>query len=166
MTDHALQIRDLEDDEERLVLHRFDNDDAWALGARLVGLARERRHPVAVLIERNNHLLFQAVLPGATPDNVGWAGRKMNVVRRFEASSFLVGRRLEVAGRALDQDWGVDPADYAPHGGAFPVRIAGVGVVGVVAVSGLPQADDHALLVEALTAQLDAGAAQPKRPEM
>jgi uncharacterized protein (UPF0303 family) len=44
----------------------------------------------------------------------------------------------------------VDPAQYATHGGAFPIRVRNVGVVGVVTVSGLPQADDHALVVEAL----------------
>lgn len=49
---------------------------------------------------------------------------------------------------------GLDAALYAAHGGAFPVWIWDVGVVGVVTVSGLPQADDHALVVEAITALL------------
>nr|BFE72411.1 hypothetical protein GCM10020092_057120 [Actinoplanes digitatis] len=49
----------------------------------------------------------------------------------------------------------MDPADFAAHGGAFPVRVPNVGVVGVVTVSGLPQADDHALVVEAIEAYLD-----------
>lgn len=154
MPDESDLIHRLTDDEKRLVFRGFDNDDAWALGVRLVGLARERQHPVVVTIERNGHQLFHAVLPGATPDNDGWASRKANVVRRFEASSYLVGRRLEADGRTLDGDWGVDPADYAAHGGAFPIRVAGVGVIGVVAVSGLPQADDHALIVEAIAAHL------------
>ncbi|MEO5831986.1 MAG: heme-degrading domain-containing protein [Nakamurella sp.] len=154
MLDENDLIRRLADDETRLVFRRFDNDDAWALGTRLVGLARERQHPVTVLIERNGHRLFHAVLPGATPDNDGWARRKINVVRRFEESSYLVGRRLDAGGRTLDADWGVDPAEYAAHGGGFPIRIVDVGVVGVVAVSGLPQAADHALLVEAITAHL------------
>ena len=148
-------IARLEDDERRLVLRRFDNADVWRLGSTLAGWAMERGLDVAVLIERHGHELFHAVVGGATPDNDAWARRKMNVVRRFEASSYLVGHRLEAKGRALDADWGVDPAGFAAHGGAFPVRIAGVGVVGVVAVSGLPQADDHALVVEALTTLLD-----------
>jgi uncharacterized protein (UPF0303 family) len=145
-------IAALADDERRVVLRRFDNTDAWRLGSMLAGLALERDLGVAIVIERNGHQLFHAVLGSATPDNDEWARRKMNVVRRFEASSFLVGRRMEAAGEALDAGWGVDPADYIAHGGAFPIRIADVGVVGIVAVSGLPQADDHALVVEALTA--------------
>ena len=39
---------------------------------------------------------------------------------------------------------------YAAHGGSFPIRVAGVGIVGAVTVSGLPQAQDHALVVEGL----------------
>jgi uncharacterized protein (UPF0303 family) len=35
------------------------------------------------------------------------------------------------------------------------VRVPDVGVVGVVTVSGLPQADDHALVVEAIETFLD-----------
>lgn len=148
-------IAALEADERRLVVRRFDNADAWRLGSTLAGYARERGLSVAIVIERNGHRLFHAVIGAATPDNDEWARRKMNVVRRFEASSYLVGRRLEASGRALDAEGGVDPMDHVAHGGAFPIRIADVGVIGVVAVSGLPQADDHALVVEALTALME-----------
>ena len=144
-------IAALEDDERRLVLRRFANADAWRLGSALAAAAVERDLGVSILIERNGDELFHAVIGTATPDNDGWARRKMNVVRRFHASSYLVGRRMEAAGEKLDADWGVDPADYAAHGGAFPIRLADVGVVGIVAVSGLPQADDHAMVVAALT---------------
>jgi uncharacterized protein (UPF0303 family) len=77
------------------------------------------------------------------------------VVERFAASSYLVGRRLAAKGDTLDAKFGVDPADFAAHGGAFPIRVPQVGVVGVVTVSGLPQADDHALVIEAIETFLD-----------
>jgi len=40
------------------------------------------------------------------------------------------------------------------HGGAFPANVKGAGVVGVIAVSGLPSKDDHELVVAALSAHL------------
>jgi uncharacterized protein (UPF0303 family) len=45
-------------------------------------------------------------------------------------------------------------ADYAADGGSFPLCVEGAGVVGSVTVSGLPQRDDHNLVVEALCAML------------
>ncbi|WP_430782395.1 heme-degrading domain-containing protein [Actinoplanes sp. G11-F43] len=143
-------ITTIEADEQRLTFPRFTEADAWRLGSLLVALAGDRGLPVAVDIRRGRQQLFHAALPGSSADNDAWIERKVRVVYRFAASSFLVGRRLEAKGRDLDASMGVDPARYAAHGGAFPIRVPGVGVVGVVTVSGLPQADDHALVVEAV----------------
>jgi uncharacterized protein (UPF0303 family) len=140
--------------EDELQFDAFTNDTAWALGRRLVETARERDLPVTVDIRRGEQQLFHAALPGTTPDNDRWIERKVRVVERFQASSYLVGRRLAAKDRVLDAAQGVEPADYAAHGGAFPVRVRGVGVVGAVTVSGLPQADDHALVVEVLESYL------------
>jgi uncharacterized protein (UPF0303 family) len=146
---HAL-IAELEQQEQRLQFTRFDNDDAWRLGCLIVALAKERQLPIAVDIRRHGHQLFHAALPGTAPDNDAWIERKVRVVDRFSAASYLVGRRLGAKGRTLDQTQGVDPALYAAHGGSFPVRIRDVGVVGAITVSGLAQAADHALVVEAI----------------
>jgi uncharacterized protein (UPF0303 family) len=146
---HGL-IAELESQERRLQFARFDNDDAWRLGCLIVALAQERRLPVTVDIRRHGHQLFHAALPGTAPDNDGWIERKIRVVDRFCAASYLVGQRLSAKGRTLDEHQGVEPIRYAAHGGSFPVRIRDVGVVGTVTVSGLPQADDHALVVEAI----------------
>jgi uncharacterized protein (UPF0303 family) len=147
-------IARLEDQERRLHFTRFDNIDAWTLGCRLVEVAQERRLPVTIDIRRHGHQLFHAALPGTTPENDSWISRKIAVVDRFAASSYLVGRRLAQKNAQLDEDMGVTPIEYAAHGGAFPIRIVDVGVVGTVTVSGLPQADDHALVVEVLEAFL------------
>jgi uncharacterized protein (UPF0303 family) len=144
----------LEEQEHRLVFDRFDNADAWALGCLLVDLATGRDLPVAVDIRRGTQQLFHAALPGSTADNDAWIERKVRVVQRYGASSYLVGRRLAAQGQKLDAGMGVDPARYAAHGGAFPIRVPHVGVVGVITVSGLPQADDHALVVEAIEGYL------------
>lgn len=148
MTDDL--IGRLEQQERDLIFTRFDYADAWRLGSLLVELATERGLPVAIDIRRGAQQLFHAALAGSTADNDAWIERKVRVVERYGASSYLVGRRLAAKGQVLDASQGVDPARFAAHGGAFPVRVVNAGVVAVVTVSGLPQAEDHALVVEAI----------------
>lgn len=143
-------VAEVEAQEAELVLTRFTHDDAWRLGARLVELATERDLAVTIDIRKGTQQVFHAARPGTTPDNDSWVERKVRVVYRFGASSYLVGLRGRVKGTDLNTAHGLPFQEYAAHGGAFPVRIEGVGIVGVVTVSGLPQADDHALVVEAL----------------
>jgi uncharacterized protein (UPF0303 family) len=147
-------LGELAEQEERLVFTTFDNDDAWRLGCSLVEMARQRGLPVTVDIRCHGHQLFHAALPGTAPRHDLWIERKARVVEHFRCSSYLAGRRLAADGEELDHTHGVDPAHYATHGGAFPVRVRGVGVIGAVTVSGLPQADDHRLVVEAIEAYL------------
>ena len=148
MTDDL--ISELERQERELVFGRFDNTDAWRLGSLLVSLAQVRDLPVAIDIRRGTQQLFHAALPGSVADNDTWIELKVRVVERYGMSSYRKGRLLAAEGKSLDAAVGVDPALYAAHGGAFPIRVRDVGVVGVVTVSGLPQADDHALAVEAI----------------
>jgi uncharacterized protein (UPF0303 family) len=151
-------IADIEEQEASLVFTRFDNEDAWALGSLIVNLARDRSLGVTVDIRRGTQQLFHAALPGTTADNDSWVARKARVVQRFGSSSYLVGLRSLARGSGFEVHRADLPIDrYAAHGGSFPVTIAGVGVVGAVTVSGLPQADDHALVVEALRLHLHAG---------
>jgi uncharacterized protein (UPF0303 family) len=147
-------IAALEAQERRLVFSRFDNTDAWRLGRAMVAAAIERQLPVTIDIRRGGQQLFHVALPGTTAENDSWIERKVNVVNRFAAASYLVGRRLEARGTALDEELGVEPRLFAAHGGAFPVRIKDVGVVGTITVSGLPQADDHAFVTEMIAAFL------------
>jgi uncharacterized protein (UPF0303 family) len=72
------------------------------------------------------------------------------VVERYGASSYLVGARFRAKGTTFEDSSRLDPDTYAAHGGSFPVHVEDVGVVGAVTVSGLPQLEDHRLVVEAL----------------
>ncbi|MER5222491.1 heme-degrading domain-containing protein [Streptomyces flaveus] len=146
----APSVAELEAQERRLTLPHFTYDDAWTLGTLLVDLARERGAPVAIDITRSGQQLFHAALPGSTPDNDAWIARKRRVVERYAASSLLVGTRFRAKGTTFEADSRLDPDVYAAHGGAFPITVEGAGVIGTVVVSGLPQLEDHALVVEAL----------------
>ena len=154
-TEIARLIGIVTEQQQRLQLTHFDNDDAWRLGCLLIELGRERRLPIVVDIRRGGHQLFHVSLPGTTPDNDTWVERKIRVVYRFGAPSFLLGLRSRLVGSTFEEDMGLPVQEYAAHGGSFPITVKGVGIVGTVSVSGLPQADDHALVVEALEDFLD-----------
>ncbi|MEU8762101.1 heme-degrading domain-containing protein [Streptomyces sp. NPDC048659] len=150
------EIAWLEAQEAALVLPRFTYEDAWALGTILVELARERRAPVAIDVRRGAQQLFHCALPGSSADNDAWIDRKRRVVERYGVSSFLVGARFRAKGTTFELSSRLDPDRYAAHGGSFPLAVAGAGVVGSVTVSGLPQAEDHALVVLGLERLLSA----------
>jgi uncharacterized protein (UPF0303 family) len=137
-------------EERELQLPRFTNDDAWELGRRLVEAARADGSAVTVDIRRGDQQLFHFALEGTAADNDAWIERKVRVVRRFGHSSLYVGTSLRLAGSTIREKFLLDEAEYAPHGGAFPVIVRGVGPVGVVTVSGLPQEQDHRLVVRVL----------------
>ncbi|UQA34165.1 heme-degrading domain-containing protein [Streptomyces cavourensis] len=150
MTTTSPTISELITQERRLTLPHFSYDDAFALGSLLVGLARERHAPVAIDIRRGAQQLFHAALPGSSADNDAWIDRKRKVVERYGESSYLVGTRFRAKGTTFEESSRLDPDTYAAHGGSFPIAVEGAGVIGTVTVSGLPQAEDHAMVVEAL----------------
>lgn len=153
MTEDARTTLDRVEAEEReLVLRRFDLADAWELGSRMRTDALTRALPIVIGISLGEARAFHAALPGSSADNDGWLDRKTRVARRYGRSSFGVGLSYRAAGKDFDTHARLDTALYAAHGGVFPLTVAGVGVVGTVGVSGLPQADDHAFVVEHLRA--------------
>jgi uncharacterized protein (UPF0303 family) len=155
----------IEDDLDRIARQErelqwtsFNEEDAWQLGSTLRELAVERQLAIVIDIRRfAPHLgdqpgapFFYAALQGTSPDNAEWARRKANIVARLYRSSYAIGLALKMRNVSLQEKYGLPAADYASHGGAFPITLAGTGVIGSVTVSGLPQRDDHELVVEAL----------------
>jgi uncharacterized protein (UPF0303 family) len=133
--------------EKLLQFKHFDSEVAWALGTGLKAAAEKRGVAVAIDIQLNGHALFCYAMAGTTPDNLDWIRRKRNVVLRFHRSSYAIGLTHERAHTTLQSKTGLDLKDYATHGGSFPIRITGTGCVGTITVSGLPQRDDHMLVV-------------------
>lgn len=147
-------IRRIEAQESRLQFAAFDATTAWEIGLYLRKRCEAGRMGVVVDIGLWSLPLFSFALPGATLSNYDWVRRKRNAVREFHCSSYLTGRRLARDGKTLKDLGDLPERDYAVHGGAFPITLHGAGVVGTVTVSGLPQRDDHALVVEALARSL------------
>lgn len=150
MTDHDLLAALLEE-EERLVFSSFDYETAWQLGSAMRSAALVAQLPLAILIRRGAQRLFYAALPGSSGNNDAWLERKCAVVDLFGHSSYYVGCQSRAEGHEdFNGAQHLDPTRFAAHGGAFPLVIRGSGCVGTVAVSGLPQVDDHRFVVRQL----------------
>jgi uncharacterized protein (UPF0303 family) len=140
--------------ESELRFPGFDYDTAWRLGLALRDLARGQ--PIVIDIRRfgqPHQPLFYTAL-GGTPDNARWVQRKSNVVARFHRPSYAIGLTLEQTSRSFADRYNLPDADYAAHGGSFPLHVSGTGIIGAVTVSGLTQREDHNLVVEALALEL------------
>jgi uncharacterized protein (UPF0303 family) len=150
----AAKIEALESQERALVLPGFDETIAYEIGVKLRERAAAVAAPVVIEIRSAARRFFFAALPGSAPDNEEWARRKANTVLRCHAASLLVGLRLAAKGRSQWPDAALDMKDYSVHGGGFPVRVRAVGVVAVIAISGLPSREDHDMIVSTLAAWL------------
>ena len=139
--------------ESTIILPAFTPEIAWQLGTLLRDLAIARKYSIVVDVRRfgsPHQQLFYTALEGSTPDNARWVQRKVNTVARMHRSSYRIGLTLALEKISFTDRYGLPDADYAAHGGCFPLRVAAAGIVGAVTVSGLPQREDHNLVVEAL----------------
>ena len=150
--------------EGTLIYDDFGEAQAYRLGTLIHQMARERRLAVVIDIRFWDRPLFFAALPGSTGANAEWARRKINSVRLYHKSSYRLFLEMGARERIFRPDFGHSSADFAIAGGAFPLRVRKVGVVGAVAVSGLPQREDHALVVTALGACLGMDGARAASP--
>ncbi|MRW84426.1 heme-degrading domain-containing protein [Pseudoduganella sp. FT26W] len=154
MENYAELLQTLTQQEEELQFTAFSSDTALTLGLKIVELAKAKQKIITVNITVNDKVLFHHAMQGAAADQADWIRRKNNVVARFGRCSFYIGIDHKHRGVAFDEIKYLDPQDYAANGGAFPITIKGTGMIGTVTVSGLRQAEDHALVVEALRAVL------------
>jgi uncharacterized protein (UPF0303 family) len=157
MDEHEQLREKLEQHEQELQFTEFGNEAALSLGMALVEAARRERKAITIDICRNGQQLFHCAMAGTSADNDAWIRRKNNVVNHYGHSSYYVGTDFRARGKNFDIDSRLDPALYAAHGGAFPVIVRGVGVIGTVTVSGLPQGEDHEFVVREIRAFLNSG---------
>ena len=145
-----IDLQRVEAQVAQLVLPAFDEGTAWAIGSRLRELAALRGQAITIEVRHAGHTVFLSAMPGTAPGNADWARRKRASVELIGRPSYELYLRAQRDGRNSLDSMQLPRRDFADHGGAFPVRVAGGGLVGVVTVSGLPQRDDHNLVVEVL----------------
>lgn len=144
--DLAILIRQ----EQILEFPQFDEDTAWRLGTLLYDRATTQSWPLVIDIRRFDRSLFFAARPGITSDNHDWVRRKTRTVQRFLRSSYRIRYQLALENMNITERYYLSPAEYAEVGGGFPIIVKGAGIVGSVTVSGLPDRQDHQIIVDAL----------------
>lgn len=152
MSESFPSLSELADQAKSVIYPRFDEKIALDLGQRMANIALTEGLGIVINIRTANRTLYHAATPNSAALNDLWARRKSNTALMTGKASLTVGIENRAKGRSLHDD-GLNHSDYAEHGGAVPVMVAGA-LVAVATVSGLPQLDDHALVIRAMRAQI------------
>jgi uncharacterized protein (UPF0303 family) len=132
----------------------FTREDALALGLKIAELAKEKYHGgAAIRIIEDGMTIFAYKMPGSSLENDWWAKKKLAVSRQSGTSSLRAYVEAEDGQR--DAFWLARPDNYAACGGCFPVRMEDGSAWAYVLVSGLEHFEDHQVIVDAMSWQLD-----------
>jgi len=137
-------------EEELLCFDHFNNEDALALGLKIIEKARQRNAAVAMDIEVNGVQLFHYNMPGSNKRHAMWIRRKQNMVQASQCSTLHAMYQLIRDNKDQNKDWHLNDEEYGAIGGGFPITVKGTGIIGAVACSGLAHTDDHRLLVDSI----------------
>src|SRR5882757_5682484 len=136
--------------EETLVFPAFDEAVAFKVGSAIRERALAEAMPIIVDIRLWDRPLFYAAMPGSNASNPDWARRKINVVKRYLKSTYRLVLEQQRSDRTFKIGEGLDIVDYVLAGGGFPINVKGAGVIGAITVSGLPEREDHGVVVAAI----------------
>lgn len=146
----AEDIKKIAEQEARLVFDGFDEATAFEIGSAIRARGLSENLPIIVDIRLWDRALFYCALPGSTVNNTEWARRKVNVVRMFHRSSYGMVLKKARDDRTFPVGDALPIEDYVLAGGGFPIRVKNAGVIGAIAVSGLPERQDHEVVVAAV----------------
>ena len=138
-------------EKQMLLLPSLTNSDAIEIGHIATSLGAGRSLPLAVEVRIGDWIVYHASLPGSTPENDWWIGRKAKVVNLKKHSTIYERVLAEEQGIDWHKENNLLDETHAIHGGGLPLITKDDGFVGVLIISGLPQVDDHLLGVEVLT---------------
>ena len=138
-------------EESVLVLPSLTNLDAVEIGQIATEIGIERKLPIAIEVRIGDWIIYHVSLPGSTPENDWWIGRKARVVKLKKHSTMYERVLAEECGIDWHKENNLLDETHAIHGGGLPLITKSEGFVGVLLISGLPQVDDHLLGVEVLT---------------
>ena len=151
-------LKIIAEQESKLVFDRFDEDVAYEIGSLIRDAGKGIDKGLVAGVFTWDRTLFWGATAGSTSTNWSWATRKVGLVKIMFKSSYRVVLERGDKPRMLEPQWGMDLSQYAIAGGAFPVRVKNVGIIGAVAVSGLHERDDHEFARSAIAQVLGLGA--------
>ena len=137
-----------------LQLSSLSQAEALEIGTIAQAIGLYRKLPIAIEVRMKEWTIFHVSLPGSTPENDSWIARKARVVNATGNSTMYERVLAEEQGI----DWyavkGLSEESHAIHGGGLALNVVGLGLTGILLISGLPQVDDHLLGVEIITEYL------------
>ena len=141
-------------EQQELLLERFDYEFAWHLGVLMRERAANASAPVAITVAHGSDVVFSVLMPGATPDNSAWAARKRAVAQRFHRSSLAMRLEAEQGQFDFNRRYILPEFGFVASGGGVPLMLRDGTLIGTAAVSGLPDVEDHRLIVGSLQQML------------
>jgi uncharacterized protein (UPF0303 family) len=150
MTTGGLSASQLLDEESLLRLPSLTNIDAVEIGEIATTRGKQKRLPIAIEVRIGDWIVFHASLEGSKPENDWWISRKVAVVMLKQHSTMYERVSAEERGVDWHKENNLKNETHAIHGGGLPL-ITGEGFKGILAISGLPQVEDHLFAVEVLT---------------
>jgi uncharacterized protein (UPF0303 family) len=138
-------------EEQLLTLPKLDMADALEIGQIAASFGAEQGLPIAVEVRIGDWIIYHASLPGSSPENDWWIGRKARVVKLKQHSTLF--ERVLAKERGIDwhKENNLLDETHAIHGGGLPLITEGDGFVGALLISGLPHVEDHLFGVKVLT---------------
>ncbi len=138
-------------EEKMLELPKLSIGDYLEIGQIASSLGTEQGLPIAVEVRVGDWIIYHASLPGSSPENDWWIGRKARVVKLKQHSTLFERVFAEERGVDWHKENNLLDETHAIHGGGLPLITEGDGFVGALLISGLPQVEDHLLGVKVLT---------------
>ena len=138
-------------EEQLLTLPKLDMADALEIGQIASSFGTEHGLPIAVEVRIGDWIIYHSSLPGSSPENDWWIGRKARVVKLKQHSTLFERVLAEERGVDWHKENNLLDETHAIHGGGLPLITEGDGFVGALLISGLPHVEDHLFGVKVLT---------------
>jgi uncharacterized protein (UPF0303 family) len=150
-TSGGLSSAILLEEQIKLTLPALTITDALEIGEIAKFFGQDSSLPIAVEVRVGDWIVYHASLPGSSPENDWWIGRKARVVKLKQHSTLFERVLAEERGIDWHKENNLLEETHAIHGGGLPLITKSDGFVGALLISGLPQIEDHLLGVKVLT---------------